>query len=445
MMPMDDTLLNIPRVYTALAEWLFASVFILYSRKRYSKPMSATLMVLSLGGFIAYQTFAGSLSLEWWIPTMFGAVLLMAGYILWLTTLRPSTVVYFTAFAFVLAEFTASLEWQLYYFFVVNTDWAERLFVEGLFVAIIYGALFIGTVFFERRYRKQRVNRLVERSDLISVVAIGFVVFSLGNLNFLEINSPFTGRYPAEIFYIRTLVLLSGVILLYTHREHRLATATKLDLAATKTLLDSQYEKYRLSKETIELINHRYHDLKHQIGLIRSETNPDKKEAYLQALEQDVKGYQHLFETGNHVLDTLISSKQHQIEEHNIQFTCVADGTLLKFMNVIDVVSLFGNALDNAIESVKKIKNEDKRIIKLSIFKQGNLVMIRIENYYEEPLKYDNGAFLTTKSNKMNHGYGLRSIERVARSYDGSLTIKTENNWFKLFILIPMANNSQHQ
>lgn len=52
-------------------------------------------------------------------------------------------------------------------------------------------------------------------------------------------------------------------------------------------------------------------------------------------------------------------------------------------MDVMDISALFGNALDNAIESVKKIPDREKRLIHVAVAKQKGFLRIRVENCYE--------------------------------------------------------------
>lgn len=434
---MEDLFINIPRVYTGLAEWLFSLIFIIHASKRVHGFKLYLAIFLWLGVFISYQLLAGILPLFLWIPGMIGAVLLIYAYIYSLAKMRPKTAIYFTAFAFISAEFAASFEWQLYYFFLVN-EMFESVFFEAFMLNGVYGIIFLFMYILEKRYKTKSAIQDLRKNELVTIIVIAVLVFAVGNLNFIDINTPFTGRFAAEIFYIRTLVLFSGVVLLYTQREHRLVTHSKIELAAVQSILEKQYEQYRINQELNDLINRRYHDLKHQIQLIRNEHNIEKKNQYLNALEQDIKAFELQYHTGNDILDTVLSSKAQTILKNNINFTCVAEGKALDFMSLLDLVSLFGNALDNAIESVVQIKDKDKRVIKLTIHKKDTFLLIRFENYYETSLRQTEHGFLTTKKDTLTHGYGLKSIKAVVDKYDGELSIDTINNWFKLFILFPL-------
>ena len=117
----------------------------------------------------------------------------------------------------------------------------------------------------------------------------------------------------------------------------------------------------------------------------------------------------------------------------------MADGSVLNFMEDMDISALFGNILDNAIESVEKLREPEKRLIHLSVAKQKNFLRIRCENYCEEQLKFENGIPVTTKKDRRFHGFGMKSIKSTAAKYGGSVTTDLKKNWFELRILIPLS------
>ena len=105
----------------------------------------------------------------------------------------------------------------------------------------------------------------------------------------------------------------------------------------------------------------------------------------------------------------------------------------------MDIASLFGNALDNAIEATSKLPNADQRLIKLALYAQNQFTVVRIENYYDSRLKKDaDGNLRTTKrDDRHRHGFGVKSIRHIAQQYGGEVTIRTEDHWFVLTVLIP--------
>ena len=84
------------------------------------------------------------------------------------------------------------------------------------------------------------------------------------------------------------------------------------------------------------------------------------------------------------------------VGKNHIQITCVADGKLLDHMHVTDICSIFGNALDNAIEHVILIPDSEKRLIHLTVSAQKGFVFIKIENYCEAEISKNEEDLITT-------------------------------------------------
>ena len=113
---MDELFPNIPRLFTALAEWLSCLLFILTSRPRFSRRRLAAAAAGALVLQCLFLEVTDPLPVIFWIPSMAAAVGLMFLFIWGCTQLSPVSVGYCTVRAFLLAEFAASLEWQLYFY-----------------------------------------------------------------------------------------------------------------------------------------------------------------------------------------------------------------------------------------------------------------------------------------------------------------------------------------
>ncbi|MDY0294541.1 MAG: ATP-binding protein [Acholeplasmataceae bacterium] len=435
-MPID--LINIPRAITGIAEWLFMVLIITTNVKRIAYWKVILLVVIALPIQIFYMTLTGNIPVQFWILAMIGAVFLIFIVIYITCDMDIISATYHTAKAFVLAEFAASFEWQIYYFIVNVADIANSHLFEYIFSSIIFILIFVVAFLIEFRYTRREFTLKVSRKDMISIVSIVSIVFAISNVSFLGVSTPISGQNPEEIFYIRTLVDLCGIILIYMHREHHFALHTKNELFTLKQAFQSHYNHYQSSRDNLDLINQRFHDLKHQISLIRAESDSQKQAQYLEDIEKSINDYGIITDTGYHVLDTIITTKRMVCMDADINFTYVIDGSLLKFMNTVDISSLFGNALDNAIDSVKSIEDKEKRIIKVAVYHQKALIMIKFENYYEHDLVYDHGHLVSTKDINELHGYGIKSINNIAKKYHGNATITTKNQWFELSILLPI-------
>lgn len=165
-----------------------------------------------------------------------------------------------------------------------------------------------------------------------------------------------------------------------------------------------------------------------------------EREDYLDEIERSIQIYDSTItiETGNEVLDTVLTEKSLYCEQHQITMTCVADGSKLGFLDGVDVYAIFGNALDNAIESVSALDDPEKRAIAVSVWTKSGLLLIQVENYFEGQLHFENGLPLTTKADRTEHGYGMRSIRYSVEKYGGHMAVSTEDNLFLLSISIPL-------
>ena len=104
----------------------------------------------------------------------------------------------------------------------------------------------------------------------------------------------------------------------------------------------------------------------------------------------------------------------------------------------MDVYTIFGNAIDNAIESVSGLTAPEKRAIAVSVWSKSGLLLIQFENYYEKELRFEDGIPATTKADKNDHGFGIRSIGYTVKKYGGHLSISAEDHLFLLSISIPL-------
>lgn len=303
---------------------------------------------------------------------------------------------------------------------------------------LIYTAVFLAAWVLYRKAASIENGLQVTSKELAACIIIGLAVFLMSNLGFVSVQTPFVGHQTTEIFNVRTLIDLGGAAILYAYHIQRIDLRTRLELESVQNILHNQYIQYQQSQEAMDMINYKYHDLKHHILALKSEGNDQKRNEYLDKMEEEIKLYEAQNKTGNKVLDTLLTSKNLSCMKNQISMTSVVDGSSFGFMDVMDICSIFGNALDNAIECETKIPDPEKRLIHVSAFTQKNFLIIRFENYYEGNLTFDEQLPVTTKKEPQFHGYGLKSLRYTVRKYGGEVDVSTQDNWFNLKILIPL-------
>ena len=431
---------DIPRVFTGLAEWCACLVIIGRYPRRFGGARLWEAIGLALVVQCGFLYLTGALPLPLWLPCMALAVGLMLAFIALCCDMTLPTAAYCTVRAFLLAEFVASLEWQLYSYAIQALGWQGRTRypLALAFLAAVYVPAFLLMDCLERRRADPLTAMAFQAKELWSPILMGLACFLMSNLSFVYGETPFSSTIVNDIYNIRTLVDLAGVTMLYAYHAQRCELYMQRELNAIQSILQNQYVQYQQSRESIEVINHKYHDLKHQIAVLRAEPDADRREAYLDGMEEEIRDYEAQNKTGNSVLDTVLTGKSLYCARHGVELTCVADGGRIGFLDVMDICTIFGNILDNAIECELRIPDREKRLVHLAVYAKKDFLVIQCENYCQEVLQFRDGLPVSTKQDSAYHGYGIKSVRQAAEKYGGTVTIHNRDGWFEITIMIPI-------
>ncbi len=278
------------------------------------------------------------------------------------------------------------------------------------------------------------VRRMV-RDRHYATTAVDSLGLSLGVLTVVMVLSVAASQYHFEAVH-GVYALVCGVFALagQVRQQEQLTLQRELDLQHQLWL--RQKAQYEMSKENIELINRKCHDLKHQVAALKHIRDPEQRGEVIDSLQQSVMIYDSMLQTGNEILDTVLTEKSLLCNQHKIAFTCIGDGRLLAFLDAVDLYTLFGNALDNAIEASAALPQEE-RMIDLQVRQKAGLVIISVTNRYTGTVELGEGLPGTSKEEKGWHGFGLKSIRAVAEKYDGLLDLRAEDGVFTLRITFP--------
>ena len=429
---------DIPRLYSAIAEFAAAFIIIRSSGAIKKKKRFAVLSVIFFFTQALWMVSTGRVPTVFWIPCMLITIALMGIFICLSVDAPLLNKLYMTLKAFLAAEFIASLEWQIDTFFRsrLAID-LSRSIVSLMIMAITLVMSGILMYQIEKSMNRDDFGMEIGKLELLITALITLIAFTLSNMSFVSAMTPFSGT-SQDIYNIRTLFDLSGLAILYAYQYRMIEVNTEKKLARMNMMLRMQYEHYRNYQETIDRINIKYHDLKHQLTGLRTETDSGRRSKWIDSLEKELEGYRPDTQTGNRVLDGILDEKSSVIRKNNIEFTCVCDGSLLNDMHVTDICTIFGNALDNAIENVSLEPDPDKRLIHLLVNERKNFLYIEIDNTCSNDLKIQNGYPMTTKQDRENHGFGVRSIDYAVQKYSGSVNFSVDKGMFRLKILIPI-------
>ena len=428
--------LNTPGYYYAIAYALSVFVITCTNERKIGRWKLAAVSCAQFALLLFFMTVTDGVRQELFVPSMLLIVLLLLGYIYICNDFSLREAGFYFVKAFINGEFAASLCWQIYYYlrYVRGIQGELLKWVE---LILVYAVIFTILALMELNLKKDLEELHITRRELLVVIIIAASVFAMSNLSYLDQNGLFSGTFVMDIFIIRTLVDLSGIAVLYAYHVQVKEIQIRFEKDTLHNIMEMQYKNYQLSKENIDMVNQKYHDLKHQINLLKTQAYVGKSTSYLEKMEREIRVYETQNKTGNQILDAVLTNKAMICQNKEIELKFIVDGGALSFMEDMDVSALFGNMLDNAIESAEKQQEKQKRLIWLYVTKEKQFVRIRTENYCDEKVRFKNGMPVTTKKDRRLHGYGMKSIKSTVEKYHGSVVAAQENNWFELKILLP--------
>lgn len=313
------------------------------------------------------------------------------------------------------------------------------------FAQVIYPLVYLLVWFVQKRLNRRQEHIRISKWFIGVISLIGLtvtVVLSIILKSNIDPGLIFAVSDPHAIIILITgqlyaIFFCTAMIMLQLMHMQELESREKL--AKQHEMWMVRAKQFEMSRETIEMINRRCHDMKHQIAALMNEREySGERERYAQEIQRTIEIYDLQVKTENEALNTILMEKGLYCRMHGIHWACAVDDTDLHFIDRMDLYVLLGNALDNAIEAVERVQDEHRRIIQLTISRKDHFVNIRLENSYEGELSWDGNLPRTTKADKQSHGIGLRSIRNIAKKYGGYASASTEGSAFILSILIPI-------
>ena len=213
-------------------------------------------------------------------------------------------------------------------------------------------------------------------------------------------------------------------------------------------MIDRRIERFQseLIEKQVREIQNMYrqvrgwrHDYRNHINNMKiqlSEGNYDKLSDYLNELADDLDTVDTVIKTGNVMADAILNSKLNVAEKMNIKLNVKANVPDKLPMSDVELCSMLGNILDNAVEACGTLP-EEERFMRVYIGKLKGQLYLSVQNSAGKVRKSKN-TYLSTKEGE--HGYGLFRIDRVAKRYGGYVNRQNEEGVFATEIMVPLKN-----
>lgn len=251
--------------------------------------------------------------------------------------------------------------------------------------------------------------------------------FFLTEQTWVQINTDITLSW---ILIMMIVVLIMIVMQMYFSKQRNEEIIDVINMR--NELLENNYNNL---KSVYEENSKLFHDFKNHIQVMRGLADKDNMQElkkYIAGFELQKRSGAEVFYTEDSVVNFILNNKIEEGKMYGIHVTADIDYPAAGGIAANDMTTILANLFDNAIEACKRITEIREKKISIRIKRNGNMLIIKVENSCEQPPEQKGKRFLTVKSNKIFHGWGLKSVESTAEKYTGVVKYKynAENKCF---------------
>ncbi len=180
------------------------------------------------------------------------------------------------------------------------------------------------------------------------------------------------------------------------------------------------------------------HDLNARLVAVNALLEEGKPEAAADEIGKMIRenslGRQEAAHSGNLALDALVNYKYSAALADGIAMECRIETPAELPVDGTDLCVILGNLLDNALEAVRLLPEEERKV-ELTIRLSKGVLFISVENPYTGKITVDRqGRIQSSKTGE--HGIGLVSVERVAEKYGGEVSIRYDDGMFRVSVML---------
>lgn len=262
---------------------------------------------------------------------------------------------------------------------------------------------------------------------LLCVVFLGILRIYMRTMISMVTGTRTAQGWSAAVSLLFVGTLTAGVFLFFHHFQ-MLKMENKM-LLELETLSENHIKDMELMMEKNRI---QTHDMKHHLLILREygqEKQWDSLMSYLNELSDDILVQKKTVWTQVGILDTLLEQKKTKAESKGIEVRVQADRIVGLPFSDMEICTLFSNLLDNAIEACEKIE-DDRRWVAIQITRKSGMLYLTISNSIKDRPAEQEGKLITNKQNHQLHGYGIKSVQKIVRKYEGDFSYQIRESEF---------------
>lgn len=287
-----------------------------------------------------------------------------------------------------------------------------------------------------RRYISfTEIENIPVKEIIIYLIITTFYIFVMYilSINYDLLNNKFSKGII--LFFVIGQIIIDVIIYYYLNFVG-LSYKMKNKIIEANQQLEIKRIYYTNLKKSYEENRKIIHDFKNYILVLENtyEKNKNVADNLKEQLYKTLDTSKAKYRTSSEILDIILMDKENEAIKKEIEFVYKMEILDISFISEIDIITIFGNLYDNAIEA--NTGNDKKKYIKTAIYKMGEMLIIRVENSCNNKLKYVGGKIKSTKDNHC--GLGLNNICQSVKKYNGDFQIDISEKNCRVIISIPI-------
>lgn len=286
--------------------------------------------------------------------------------------------------------------------------------------------------------------RFTQKDESIVKIPTAFYIFPLITLIsvicfwYVSLNQHLEFKNQIILGIVSALLFLATLFVFFSfqanaQRENKLLL---LQQEQDKILTDINY--YEILEKQNDNLRAYAHDAKNHLSTIKNLNDNPEVEMYISKMIERLAEYGKVCHSGNHTLDVVIDKYVTECDLNNIAFEFDIKNNNLSQVEPYDLVAILGNLLDNALEAAEQSQD---RIISIETDFRNNFSVIIVSNSCDKNPQLSNSELpVTTKSNKRLHGFGLKSVRKTIKKYNGDIAFYYDKT-AKTFVVTIMIEN----
>lgn len=275
--------------------------------------------------------------------------------------------------------------------------------------------LFLYYVVYTRLWKKTELRTRMQYIQYL-------IMFLYSSVNILAISFISGQENPVILMMIVGCIIFSNMYMLYFIRFSDERNAYKLQVEMMEQQEKLQYENYEDQMEKYTDVMAILHDVdKHikQMEKLYQEKLVEEATVYARQINDMLQPLAPSAYTSNPILNCLLSDKEKAAEKAGIRFEIEEFTGDINFMRPVDVTTLFGNLIDNAMTAAAMC--EEDKYVGLSVNAFHEMISVRVANRVCREIRIKNGEL-------PNKGIGILNIERCVNTYGGNIIYKCEGH-----------------